>query len=779
MVHLTAERWLFAFDFETHLIGPDLCPCGLVHDTLPPAVCMSWALEDGRSDVVTAAEGLAILEECLDDPTCHIIGAETAFDVLVSCVYSGAEHDLWLAAWVKAYEEGRVHDVLVRQKLLNLAVGRLDFHRHSDGRSVRVSKNLSGTCKDLLGYSLSKPDQETKATHPRLRYAELDGIPISEWAAKAKREGWADCPVEYSRADSIETLNCFLAQEAWREHRLYAPIVELWSGARIMPEGREANPLDDAHAQTCHALWLKKMSAEGIWIDEAALDKFERRMMADYVDLCEETRKYGLLRREYWRDLKRLRELKSDFARNADWKELKAALDFDDAEALACWEELRAQGLVRWRHVKNQKIARTRMYDVFTMAGQSPPHTEKWEPLKHRDDEYVALDADACRLGGLLEKSLELEELQLVAYADLVHTSNVVNTDIPKLRKGVDAPIHTHFDSLKASGRTGSSDPPIQNRARGEKDRAGDRECFIPDPNPDAATGEEWVMIDVDDPQLELFAHAQNCKWLLGYSTLGDSLNRGEDPHTAFAAKIIGAKEARDVTYAEAEALYKSKRIDGERDAAKGTNFGRLGALGAKTMARTAPKSYKVVLPESGKAQGKLGWKELFELWDEQWEEMPDYRELVSSWEKYQGSKEYNVAMCVSGRLRAGCTFTSGNNTPFQGLGADVAKLQGWYLFKACYVLGVDPVLFGCKQIHFIHDQFLTAALKSRAAAAARRVEHWCKQAVIEMLPDYGQAMAKKIEALLCERWSKQAERIENTDGSLAVWQDIRLLDVG
>lgn len=768
-------RWLLAFDFETHLIGPDLCPCGEVHDTLPPAVCMSWATEDLRSDVVTPAEGLAILELALDDPTCHIIGAETAFDVLVSCVYSGDERTEWLGAWVKAYDEGRVHDVLVRQKELNLAVGRLDWHRHSDGRSVRIGKDLSRACLDLLGEALDKSEDTW-----RLRYAELDGIPIAQWPAEA---------VEYSRLDAVATMQCFLAQENWRTHRLYRDIPEIWSGHRIMPEGLEPDPLADAHAQNCHALWLKMMSAEGIWIDGPALEKFERRTLAEYIDLCVECRGHGLLRREYWRDLKRLRELKSDFARNVDWRELKAYLDVDDPEALACWDELKAQGLVRWRHARNMKIARKRMFAVFTMAGREPPRTDAWDKAQKlfakglgpapAIDSCIALDADACRLGGLLEKELDLEQLQLQDYADLTHTSNVINTDIPKLRKGVDSPIHTHFDSLKASGRTGSSDPPIQNRARGEKDRAGDRECFIPDPNPDPETGEEWVMIDIDYPQLELFGHAQNCKWLLGYSTLGASLNRGEDPHTAFAAKILGAKEARDVSYAEAESLYKSKKIDGERDAAKGTNFGRLGALGAKTMVGYAARAYKVVLPESGKAEGKLGWKELFELWDEQWEEMPDYRALVSSWETFQDSGEYCVAQCWSGRLRAGCTYTSGCNTPFQGLGADVAKLAGWYLFKACYVRGVDDELFGCVPIHFIHDQFLIAAIASRANAAARRVEYWCRKAAIEVLPDYGEAMAKKIEALLTERWSKQAKRIANDDGSLEVWEDARLFAVG
>lgn len=773
------EPWYMAFDWETHLIGPDLCQCGECHDTLPPPVCMSWAMPGDRSDVVAPAEGLEILEECLRDPLCHIIGAETAFDVLIS-VRANAdpeECEGWMAAWVAAYEAGRVHDVLVRQKCLDLAVGSFKFHTHSDGRVTRVGRSLSDATNDALGYRLSKPDLETKATHPRLRYAELDGVPLDQWSAIAEDEGWADDPIEYARQDAVATLDIFFAQENWQTHRRWSRIIDLWMGRSVLPQGDLANPLADAHAQNCHALWLKQMSAEGIYTDEDALDQYETRVLADYTSLCVSCRDFGLLRRAYWRDQKGLKRIGSEYSGRIAWAELKVALDVDDPEAHAVWDELKEQGFVRWRHVKNEAAARRRMYDVFTMAGQVAPRTKTYERemklvaqglrAEPRDDEYIALDADACRLGGLLEIELDLEQPMLQDYAHLVHASNVINTHIPKLRCGVDTPLHTHFNSLVETGRTSSSDPPIQNRERGEKEFAGDRECFVPPP-PDETTGEEYVFIDIDYPQLELFAHAQNCRWWLGYSPLGDSLNRGEDPHTAFAARIIGSELGRDVSYAEAESMYETGTIKGQRDAAKGTNFGRLGALGARTMVSYAARAYKVVLPEAR-------WKWLLELWDEQWPEMPEYRELVSSWETYEGSNEYLVANCYSGRLRAGCKYTVACNSPFQGLGADVAKLAGWYIFKACYVRGVDDALFGCRPMNFIHDQFLIACLLPRANDAAKRVEYWCQLAARELLPDYGEAMAKKTKALLTHRWSKQAKRLVDKAGNLEAWEDARL----
>ena len=88
----------------------------------------------------------------------------------------------------------------------------------------------------------------------------------------------------------------------------------------------------------------------------------------------------------------------------------------------------------------------------------------------------------------------------------------------------------------------------------------------------------------------------------------------------------------------------------------------------------------------------------------------------------------------------------------------------------------MDPELYGCRIVNFIHDQFLIEAEEARAAAAAKRVEYWCGRAAIEVLPDYGWKMAEKSDAILCRRWSKFAERVTDANGELTAWEDIRLL---
>lgn len=754
------------FDYETHLIGPDVCPCGAVHDQLPPAVCMSWAYRrvDGTiaSDVVTPAEGLEVLSECLDDPTCHLVGAETAFDVLVSCV-SSDDFDSWIARWVAAYDENRVHDVNLRQKMLDLAAGSYRWETHSDGRRFRIGYDLATTAKRQTGILLSKPTKETAATHPRLRYAEVDGIPICDWPTDF---------IEYAREDSVATIETFHEQEAWQETSQGQHILELWQDRVILPYGTEPALFANEAEQTFHALWLKAMSAEGLITDPVALARFERHVRREYVALCAEVRGYGLARRQYWRDLPRMRAEKHRYAKHAEWNRLKAELDLDLPDAEAVWHELHEAGLVKSKHVKNMKAARARMFEVCVQKHKPIPRTDKFDHQKHNVDDCIAIDSDACRLS---------EDNALQAYAELTHTAKMLTADIKQLRKGCDGQaIHTHYEVLLETGRISSAGPNVTNRARGEgkevklrdgttrEGRPGDRECFIP--------REGRVLVDTDYPQLELYCLAQVCRWALGYSTLGDVLLAGKDPHTDFARLIVAAAGGgSELSYEEAAKVLKDKKhplyqaLKNARDAAKGCNFGKPGGLGAETMVSYAAKAYGVIRTEDQ-------WRDLLKLWDKQWPEMPDYFGFINGLETYPDSGEFVVPQMWSGRLRAGATYCAACNSFYQGLGADVAKRAAAYIFRACYVRGFDPVLFGCAPVNFIHDQTMVEVPEARAQECAARVEHWMRQAAIDILPDYGAAMASKTEAVLCRRWSKNAEAVREADGSLGIWEDERLL---
>jgi DNA polymerase-1 len=132
----------------------------------------------------------------------------------------------------------------------------------------------------------------------------------------------------------------------------------------------------------------------------------------------------------------------------------------------------------------------------------------------------------------------------------------------------------------------------------------------------------------------------------------------------------------------------------------------------------------------------------------------------------------FNLKQVWSNRLRAGATYCSACNSFYQGLGADVAKLAGWNIFKACYVDRSSP-LFGARPVNFIHDQFLVEVREDgREFAAAEELGRLMNAAGALILPD----VPVKCEPILARRWSKLAKGLKNEAGELVgAWEDMRL----
>jgi DNA polymerase-1 len=182
---------------------------------------------------------------------------------------------------------------------------------------------------------------------------------------------------------------------------------------------------------------------------------------------------------------------------------------------------------------------------------------------------------------------MQSDDYVLREYANFSQMSKVLSADVPMLMRGLDYPIHTHFDIVE-SGRTSSASPNIQNPRR----LTGVRECFVP--------REGKIFIDADESALELRTVAQVCKRFVGYSKLADVLNTGKDPHTALAAQMMG------IPYDDAVRRKSEPEVDNWRTAAKGMNFGFPGGLGAASFPAFAWRAYKVrVTEEQVKA-----WKE-------------------------------------------------------------------------------------------------------------------------------------------------------------------------
>lgn len=412
--------------------------------------------------------------------------------------------------------------------------------------------------------------------------------------------------------------------------------------------------------------------------------------------------------------------LRTDPAKVAELKEAT------ELELVHITERLKSAGLVRQDGSRDTKKAAAHMVDVCNTEGKTIRQTEKGG---------ICLDADACAAS---------EDDLLIDYADFTGLRTVLAKDVPVLESGL---VQSSF-GLAESGRTTSAKPNIQNWRRANEKKMPDgtirklpdvRSCFVPRPG--------FVFAQADYEGLELRTLAQCCKTILGHSELGDALNRGEDPHTALAASILG------IGYREAEELRRTKDrgFDLARQTSKVANFGFPGGLGPTKLCHFARKLYKVELTEHRARQLK-------EEWFKRWTEMPDYFVAVDNMGE-------NVEQLFTRRLRGGCSYNAACNTLFQGLGSDCAKSAYCLISEACYATAESP-LYGCRPVAFIHDEWiLEVPDDERADPAARELARLMIEGANKYLPD----VPATTEPILMRYWSKEAKPIiEN--GRLKPW---------
>jgi hypothetical protein len=163
------------FDLETLPFGP--------YDMAPRPVCLSWADASG-SGLILGKDIDAFLGPVLDGDRL-IAGQSVAYDF---CCLLEHHPRLRKAIW-RAYAADRVTCTEMRERLLDIAtIGYLREGAYS----------LEAIAKDRLGRQLDKGAESF-----RLRYAEVDGLPLDQWPEHARR---------YALDDSIVGLQAFDSQ---------------------------------------------------------------------------------------------------------------------------------------------------------------------------------------------------------------------------------------------------------------------------------------------------------------------------------------------------------------------------------------------------------------------------------------------------------------------------------------------------------------------------------------------------------------------------------------
>lgn len=178
---------LLSFDVETALIQPGLLT--------PPIVCGAFA--GPYRKLCNRNDTFVEVAEQMTDPSFIWTGANIAYDF--GCVLA-VRPDLLPLIW-KAYEEGRVFDVLIAATLNAIAEGRLkegDLYRR-DGSKVQSGRySLQEVVKEWLGR-----DDAKKNDRWRESYALLEDVPLDQWPEDAR---------QYPIDDVVNTLEVAEAQ---------------------------------------------------------------------------------------------------------------------------------------------------------------------------------------------------------------------------------------------------------------------------------------------------------------------------------------------------------------------------------------------------------------------------------------------------------------------------------------------------------------------------------------------------------------------------------------
>lgn len=220
-----------------------------------------------KGTIYLCAEALERFRKILRSDA-HITGHHIFYDLGVLC----AEDSTLVSLVFAAIDAGRVHCTRIRQMIIDNADGWLKFlpDELEDLRAQDFS------LKRLVKRHLQKDMQKGEDTW-RLRYYELDGVPLSEWPEAA---------LSYAIGDAVETLHVYRAQEHYAR------------GAGVIGE---AEQIKAAWALYLASLW-------GICTDGDAVEKLKEVLRKDYGALTLISMKYGYMRPNGTKDMAAIRE---------------------------------------------------------------------------------------------------------------------------------------------------------------------------------------------------------------------------------------------------------------------------------------------------------------------------------------------------------------------------------------------------------------------------------------------------------------------------------------
>jgi hypothetical protein len=712
---------LIAFDTETYKIEPGtLAPKGVVGSYFDGS--QGW-LERFPSALETI-EGLLT-------PGRVIAGANIAYDWAVIA----AEKPGLLRLVFEKYRRGEVFDVQIAAALDAVAEGRMldgmvldrngaPLRKHGETGPITNRFSLENCVWLYLGRRDAKQNDEY-----RLRYGELDALPIEQWPESAKQYPVDDAKNTYDVA-KVQRTTC----------QNLGPI-----SAQFAP----APPLLPHTHQThnARAAWVMHLgSVWGFRTDAERIEKIEAKLARLYAEGAAYFQACGFIKTEG----------KDAGKKNTKAIKREVALAFGTDPNSKC---PKCGGTGKVASEKTGKPVNCKACDSTGLALASTV------PLT--DGDGISCERDT------LEGS---ENERLVKWAELARNDKMRDTYLPWLKGGLLHAINDRPNPLIATGRCSYEGlvqlvPPDA------------RECIKARPG--------RAFLSCDYPSLELCTLAQATFWTVGFSRMREVINETGDPgalHTEFGAKMAGVDISSDTALHEFK-----KRCEDKASAeyrfrfmAKAGNFGFPGGMGPPKLVLAKRKEGLRFCVASGVnercAPAVMEWRgkvldkptcpdcleiaaKLREDWFLAWPEIKPYFDWVGS---IPGIKEGHGVITTpgTGYTRGGLSFTNAANHTFQHLGAYAAKEAAWRVGYEAYTDRASP-LWGFRPLILVHDEIFGEIPIKTAHEGSYRVCDIMQASLQAVCPD---VKIPKPEPALMLHWYKKATAVFDESGKLIPW---------
>jgi len=602
---------VYAADTETCLIRPGL--------KAPPLVCVSWSEPDLEVQPPVALPAklvryLHAYEVCKMLFEGHSVWANAAYDLAVIA----EEFPELIPLIFDALDNDRVEDVIIRQRLIDIAHGRYYgfYIDPTTGKNTKIMYSVQALTKRLLGIDLEKDEW-------RLKYGTLREVPVEEWPKGAQR---------YSKLDAEILIPIWVKQQ---EH---------------------AKVLADQYRQVRADFALHLTSCWGLRTSRQAVEEIDRRTQEEFDRLQAELVEVGLIHgKKGARNTKRAKELLFEHLPRDQWKLTKTGyrkvmngdMTEDDAFLKGRYISVDEDSCERSGHPSLIKYARYAAVQKL----RSTYVNGIWEgvktPIQPRYLVLVETGRTSCsninlqnlpREPGIRECCVPREGCVLVACdydkAELVSLAEMcISTD-----------------------QIGFS-------------RLGQRLIEGGDPHADMGA----MILGIKPEQIgnwkkEGAPIAKALCQQAGVSKIKFPERSSLEEIVEIVRNDYGLKLTRD----QATWLQRLDMVKWSRQMAKAANFGFPGGLGAETFVEYARGSYGVELTVEEAAQ-------LRSKWNKAWPEMQEYFRFINT--LLDGGEGF-IIQPISGRYRGGVSYTQCCNSFFQQRTADGAKAAGWEITK-------------------------------------------------------------------------------------------------